>query len=81
MENPIKMDDLGISLLLEIPIWRDLKMDGEIFLENPMNKWMIWGVKTPIFGNTHIGPNCQRVLWKKITFLRLAKYSLPPPEI
>ena len=21
-------------------------------MENPMNKWMIWGGKTPIFGNT-----------------------------
>ena len=21
-------------------------------MEKPMNKWMIWGVKTPIFGNT-----------------------------
>ena len=24
-------------------------MDGEFFMENPMNKWMIWGVKTPLF--------------------------------
>ncbi len=23
-------------------------------MENPMNKWMIWGVKTPIFGSTPI---------------------------
>ena len=22
-------------------------MDGENFMENPMNKWMIWGVFTP----------------------------------
>ena len=22
------------------------------FMENPMNKWMIWGVKPPIFGST-----------------------------
>ena len=22
--------------------------------ENPMNKWMIWGEKTPIFGSTPI---------------------------
>ncbi len=34
------------------------KMDGENFMENPMNKWMIWGAfpKTknpPIFGENH----------------------------
>ena len=23
-------------------------------MENPMNKWMIWGKKPTIFGNTHI---------------------------
>ncbi len=29
------------------------KMDGENFMENPMNKWMIWGgFTTPIFGLT-----------------------------
>ena len=22
-------------------------------MENPMNKWMIWGENTPIFGNIH----------------------------
>ena len=25
------------------------KMDGENFMENPMNKWMIWGVLPPLF--------------------------------
>ena len=30
------------------------KMDGENFMENPMNKWMIWGF-SHIFGHTHIG--------------------------
>ena len=29
------------------------KMDGEHFMENPMNKWMIWG-PTPILGNTQM---------------------------
>ena len=28
-------------------------MDGENNGSNPMNKWMIWGKNTPIFGNTH----------------------------
>ena len=23
-------------------------------MENPMNKWMIWGENPPIFGNTHM---------------------------
>ena len=34
------------------------KMDGENFMENPMNKWMIWGgFPTPIFWfNTRILP-------------------------
>ena len=27
------------------------KWMGENVMENPMNKWMIWGVKNPIFGN------------------------------
>ena len=30
------------------------KMDGENFMENPMNKWMIWG-ETPLFLET---PRC-----------------------
>ena len=29
------------------------KMDGENFMENPMNKWMIWGVKNPLFVVQH----------------------------
>ena len=29
-------------------------MDGENNGSNPMNKWMIWGVLPPIFGNTYI---------------------------
>ena len=32
------------------PKWMVQKM------ENPMNKWMIWGVLTPIFGNIHFFP-------------------------
>ncbi len=32
------------------------KMDGLFHGSNPMNKWMIWGLKTSIFGNTHIVP-------------------------
>ncbi len=29
--------------------------NGWFIMENPMNKWMIWGgFTTPIFGNTHI---------------------------
>ena len=32
------------------------KMDGENFMENPMNKWMIWVVKTHYFWRaTHVG--------------------------
>ena len=58
---------------VEPKIGRALKMDGENFMENPMNKWMIWGVKTTIFGNTHIGPNCQRVLWKKNNFFAIGQ--------
>ena len=34
-----------------------LKMDGENFMENPMNKWMIWGENPIIFGNIHILPS------------------------
>ena len=30
------------------------KMDGENNGSNPMNKFMIWGVNTPIFGNTQV---------------------------
>ena len=26
----------------------------KIMVPNPMNKWMIWGVKNPIFGSTHL---------------------------
>ena len=27
------------------------------FMENPMNKWMIWGGNTPIFGSTPMDCN------------------------
>ena len=27
----------------------------KIMVQNPMNKWMIWGVKTHIFGSTPCG--------------------------
>ena len=30
------------------------KMDGEHFMENPMNKWMIWGGFSPLFLETPI---------------------------
>ncbi len=29
-------------------------------MENPMNKWMIWGVKTPIFGSTPISEKLRK---------------------
>ena len=28
--------------------------NGWFIMKNPMNKWMIWGVNTPIFGSTPI---------------------------
>ncbi len=34
------------------------KMDGENFMENPMNKWMIWGVLPPLF--LGLTPICER---------------------
>ena len=61
MKNPpsflvttIKMVDfiflcyMGVSKNRGIPKWM-VKI-----MENPMNKWMIWGVNTPIFGSTPI---------------------------
>ena len=34
-------------------------MDGENFMENPMNKWDDLGVTTPIFGNTNMFSNAE----------------------
>ena len=39
------------------------KMDGWFKMENPMNKWMIWEVKTPTFGSTPMW--CGSYLWKE----------------
>ena len=45
---------MGASKNRGIPKWM------VYFMENPMNKWMIWGVNTPIFGLTPIstGMSC-----------------------
>ena len=40
--------DLGVSQNSGTPKWM-VKI-----MENPMNKWMIWVVFTPIFGSTHL---------------------------
>ena len=40
---------MGVSKNRGTPKWM------VYFMENPMNKWMIWGVFPPIFGNTR-GP-------------------------
>ena len=34
------------------------KMDGENFMENPMNKWMIWGFSHYFWRATHMSPFC-----------------------
>ena len=56
-----QMDDLGglPPLFLETPIYKCLKIEIQRFglsrylsKKNPMNKWMIWGVKPHIFGST-----------------------------
>ena len=48
MENPIKMDDLGVPLFLETPIWKDEFDVGIDFLEWQMVSWFLideyWGV-------------------------------------
>ena len=52
-------------------------MDGLFyFMENPMNKWTIWGVKaTPIFGST---PICLFRVGKRGLYLGYLLIDLPP---
>ena len=40
--NPIKMDDLGVPLFLETPMWDDIKLNG----------LMCWGVRFAVITNT-----------------------------
>ena len=45
-------------------------MDGENNGSNPMNKWMIWGVKAPIFGGPHPPVN-----WR-LSYSRVVSFQL-----
>ena len=39
-----------------------------------MNKWMIWGVKTPISGNTQMHAKVGKPLAKLLHFVRISSY-------
>ena len=53
---PIKQPPGGcyaFSLQQHLDVFKNRgTQNGCFIMENPMNKWMIWGVKTPIFGST-----------------------------
>ena len=64
MENPIKMDDLGVPLFPETSIWGFPKMVGFSPPNSSIKKLGVFhykpsilgGISPPIFGNTHIFP-------------------------
>ena len=55
-------------------------------MENPMNKWMIWGTCTPIFGNIHIQgssysqPKLHTLFFRDKNPSKLPASSLIPPK-
>ena len=57
MENPIKMDDLGVPLFLETPIWQflEFRTDPRIFFKKT---YVHTQLNTPgSFNGTHFGGN------------------------
>ncbi len=54
MENPIKMDDLGVALFLETPTWAESMTKGEARLTG-----CIWMIRFQIHNNTCIDQSFQ----------------------
>ena len=49
MENPIKMDDLGIPLFLETPTWLGWNKDLLGMTNIPQFMFLQWKEKGPVF--------------------------------